>query len=325
MSKLLKYILFIFCAGVMQSCVKDMQDDLNDGGWNNERSVTSLKFKNQVGQAEIERIDDATGEVTVTLNVGAISDLSKVEIESIELSYQSTASAGKGSTLDFSNPERKSVLTVTSATGKIREYIIYVNEFRESLEGTWSINNLIVYGGTGPEWGGGRVYPFMDKPWCWYDEYSPEKEFDNTLTFIMENITDDGNTSGKCINAAGPDGKYADFIFKGSSNPADKTDIDLKKYYRKIPVGESRWIRNYSLGTITFIDADGNESTAVLENPGTYTLFQGGGYTNMVTLPNNAFSFQISGVDEWDYIYTDYDVFAKQARKLFVLVTKNGN
>ena len=133
MNKLLKYTLFILCMGIMQSCVKDMQDDLNDGGWNNERSVTSLKFKNQVGQAEIERIDDTTGEVTVTLNVGAIPDLSKVEVESIELSYQATASAGKGSTLDFSNPERKSVLTVTSATGKTREYTIYVNEFRESL------------------------------------------------------------------------------------------------------------------------------------------------------------------------------------------------
>ena len=116
MNKLLKYTLFILCMGVMQSCVKDMQDDLNDGGWNNERSVTNLKFKNQVGQAEIERIDDTTGEVTVTLNVGAIPDLSKVEIESIELSYQATASAGKGSTLDFSNTERKSVLTVTSPT-----------------------------------------------------------------------------------------------------------------------------------------------------------------------------------------------------------------
>ena len=74
MNKLLKYTLFILCMGVMQSCVKDMQDDLNDGGWNNERSVTNLKFKNQVGQAEIERIDDTTGEVTVTLNVGAIPD-----------------------------------------------------------------------------------------------------------------------------------------------------------------------------------------------------------------------------------------------------------
>ncbi|EEZ05788.1 hypothetical protein HMPREF0102_00787 [Bacteroides sp. 2_1_22] len=50
---------------------------------------------------------------------------------------------------------------------------------------------------------------------------------------------------------------------------------------------------------------------------------RGGGYTNTVTLPNNAFSFQINGVDEWTYIYTDYDVFAKQARKFFVLVTKN--
>lgn len=32
MNKLLKYTLFILCMGVMQSCVKDMQDDLNDGG-----------------------------------------------------------------------------------------------------------------------------------------------------------------------------------------------------------------------------------------------------------------------------------------------------
>ena len=61
-------------------------------------------------------------------------------------------------------------------------------------------------------------------------------------------------------------GNMLDHLYlKVRSNPADKTDIDLKKYYRKIPVGESRWIRNYSLGTITFIDSDGNESTAVLE------------------------------------------------------------
>ena len=93
--------------------------------------------------------------------------------------------------------------------------MIYVNEFRESLEGTWSINNLIIYGGTGPEWGWRKEFiRLWTNHGAGMDEYSPEKEYDNTLTFIMENITDDGNTSGKCINAAGPDGKYADFIFK---------------------------------------------------------------------------------------------------------------
>lgn len=319
MNRILKYTLFIFCVAVLQSCVKDMQDDLNDGGWNHERSVINLKFKNQVGDAEIERIDEVAGEITVTLNVGAITDLSKVEIEKLELSYQAKSSVNIGSMLDFSNPERKSLLTVTSTTGETREYTIYANEFRETLEGTWSINNMVIYGGTGPEWGGGRVYPLMDKSWCWYDEKSPAKEYDNTLTFIMESITDEGNTSGKCINNAGADGEYADFIFKGTSNPETGTDVDLKKYYRKIPVGESRWVRNYTMGTITFIDNDGNESTAVLENPGTYTLDQ---YSASITVPNNAFSFNINGVDDWTYIYTDYDVFAKQARKFFVLVTK---
>ena len=325
MNKIFRYVLFILCLGIMQSCVKDMQDELNDGGWNNERSVTGLKLKNQVGQAEIERIDDTTGEITVKLNITAVPDLSKVEVETIELSYQATASVSKGGTLDFNNPERKSTLSVTSATGKTRDYTVYMNEFRETLEGVWTIDNMIVFGGTGPEWGGGRVYPFMEKYWCWYDEYSPEKEYDNTLTFIMDKITDDGNTSGKCINDAGPDGKYADFIFTGASNPADKTDIDLKSFYRKIPVGESRWTRNYSTGTITFVDSDGNETVAVLENPGTYTLYEGGGYTNTIDLPGNAFSFPINGVDEWTYIYTDYDVFAKQARKFYVLVTKVEN
>ena len=38
MNKLLKYTLFILCMGVMQSCVKDMQDDLNDGGILNSRT-----------------------------------------------------------------------------------------------------------------------------------------------------------------------------------------------------------------------------------------------------------------------------------------------
>jgi len=318
MNKIFKCGLFILCIILTQSCVKDMQDDLNDGGWNHERSLTSIKFKNQVGPAEIERTDEKTGEVTVTLNVGAIPDLSKVEVESIQLSYQATANVSKGAILDFDNPERKATINVVSALGENREYTVYATEFTETILGTWSINNFVLYGGTGPEWGGGRVYSFMDKSWCWYDDYSPAKEYDNTLTFTMEEITDDGNTKGKCVNNAGADGRYADFVFKASSNPETKEDVDMKKYYRQIPEGESQWIRNYAMGTITFTDANGNETTGVLENAGTYDM--GNGLS--VTVPNNAFSFNINGVDDWTYIYTDYDVFVKKARKYYIMVTK---
>jgi hypothetical protein len=318
MNKTFKYSLFILCVVILQSCVKDMQDDLNDGGWNQERSVLDLKFKNQVGQAEIERIDDTTGEIIVTLNVGAISDLSKVEVESIQLSYQATASVKKGETLNFSNPERKATLTVISETGKTREYSIYATEFRETLEGTWTIDNFVLYGGTGPEWGGGRVYAFMDKSWCWHDDYSPAKEYDNTLTFTMTEITDDGNTSGTCVNHAGSDGRYADFIFKSTSNPENGVDVDMKHYYRQIPEGESTWVRNYATGTISFTDSNGKITTGVLDNTGSYDM----GYDLSVTVPNNAFSFNINGVDDWTYIYTDYDVFVKKARKFYIMVTK---
>jgi len=318
MNKIFKYSLFILCVIILQSCVKDMQDDLNDGGWNHERSLLGLKFKNQVGQAEIERIDDVNGEITVTLNVGAITDLSKVEVESIQLSYQASASVTKGGTIDFSNPERKATIGVTSASGETREYTIYATEFRESLEGTWSINNFVLFGGTGPEWGGGRVYSFMDKSWCWYDDYSPAKEYDNTLTFTGEEITDEGNTKGKCMNDAGADGTYANFVFKAASNPENGVDVDMKHYYRQIPEGESIWVRNYALGTITFIDANGKETSGVLENAGSYDM----GNDLSVTVPNNAFSFNINGVDDWTYIYTDYDVFVKKARKFYIMVTK---
>ncbi|MDR1707287.1 hypothetical protein [Dysgonomonas sp.] len=319
MNKILKYSLFILCFIISQSCVKDMQDDLNDGGWNHERSLISLKFKNQVGQAEIERVDGTTGEVTITLNVGAITDLSKVEIESLQLSYQAKSSVNIGGMVDFSNADRKATITITSALGESRDYTIYASEFRETIEGQWAINNLVVYGGTGPEYGGGAVLPLQEKSWCWYDEYAPKTECDNILTFTMDQITDDGNTSGVCVNNAGADGKYANFIFQGSMNKDNPgVDLDLKRFYRQIPEGESRWTRNYSLGTISFTDKDGKVTTGTLENPGTYDLGNG----KSVTIPNNAFSFALSGVDDWTNIYSDFDKFAKKPRKYYIMVTK---
>lgn len=319
MNKILKYSLFIIATLLLQSCVKDMQDDLNDGGWSSDRLVLDIKLANQVGKAEIERIDDKTGEIELSLNIDAIADLSKVELEKLQLSYDATSSVSVGGTLDFNNSERATSITITSATGQSREYKLYASEFRETVIGTWAINDLIVYGGTGPEYGGGAVLQLQDKSWCWYDDYAPKTEFDNTLTFTMDQITDEGNTSGICVNNAGPDGKYANFIFQGSQNKDNPdVDLDLKHFYRQIPEGESRWTRNYSLGTIYFTDKDGKVTTGVLESPGDYDLGNG----KSITVSNNAFSFVLNGNDDWTNIYSDFDKFAKKARKYYIMVTK---
>ncbi|MBD8388553.1 hypothetical protein [Dysgonomonas sp. BGC7] len=319
MNKILKYSLFIVSVLLLQSCVKDMQDDLNDGGWSHDRMILDIKLKNQVGKAEIERIDDVSGEIELSLNIDAINDLSKVELEKLQLSYDAKSSVSIGSILDFSNSDRTANITITSATGQVREYKVYAKEFRETVTGTWSINDLTVYGGTGAEYGGAAVLQLQSKSWCWYDDYAPKVEFDNILTFTMDQITEEGNTSGICINNAGADGKYADFIFKGTMNADNPgVDLDLKHFYRQIPEGESRWIRNYSLGTISFTDKNGKVTSGVLENPGTYDLGNG----KSITIANNAFSFALSGKDDWDHIYSDFDKFAKKARKYYIMVTK---
>lgn len=319
MNKFLKYSLFIILALSAQSCVKDMQDELNKGGWSNDRRILDITVKNQVGKAEIESVDDQTGEINLTLNVDAIADISKVELEKLQLSYDAKSSVSIGDILNFDNPEKKARITITSATGKSREYTLYAAEFRETILGTWSINDLVLYGGTGPEYGGGAVLKLQDKSWCWYDAYAPRVECDNILTFTMDQITDEGNTSGICVNNAGADGKYANFIFQGAMNKDNPgVDLDLNHFYRRIPEGESRWVRNYSMGTISFTDENGKTATGLLENPGTYDLGNG----KSVTITNNAFSFSLNGTDDWTNIYSDYDKFVKKPRKYYIMVTK---
>lgn len=97
-----------------------------------------------------------------------------------------------------------------------------------------------------------------------------QAECDNVLTFTMTGVTDEGNTSGICINDAGADGKYADFIFLGDGNKENPgVDIDLKKFYRQIPEGESTWVRDYAANTITFTDKEGRKTTGSLVAAGT--------------------------------------------------------
>lgn len=317
MNNIIRFASFMICVLALQSCVKDLQDDVNKGGWNHERSVIGIEFENQIGVASIENADATTGNIDLAINVGSQPSMTSVKLKKLDLSFQATSSVKVGDALDFSNGQAS--FTVTSTLGEIRTYTIHVSEFTESLLGSYQVNALTVYGGTGPEWGGGAVMQLADKPWCWSDTYGPDVECDNTLTFTLTGVTEDGSTTGTCINNAGDDGKYADFIFQGSMNKEEEgVDIDLKHFYRQIPEGESTWIRNYSEGTITFISKEGKTTVGQLVEAGTIDV----GYDTSFTVDNQAFQFSLSGTDDWTNIYSDYDKFVKKPRIFWVCVTK---
>lgn len=311
-------IFAIGCVAIgSQSCVKDLQDEINGGEWNHERQVIDIKFENQVGLSVIEATDATSGSIEITINVGAVPDLSNIKISAMQLSYQAVASVGVGDALDFENPERSAKFTVTSKTGESREYTVYAGEFEEDIIGSWNIQQLVVYGGTGPEWDGGAVLSLADKPWCWNSGTGPAAECDNVLTFTLESITEDGNTQGKCVNSPGSDGKYFDAMYVGK-NPETGENVDLKKFYRQIPEGESTWVRDYATGTISFTDKDGNVTSGSFVGAGTENL----GYDKSFTVTDNALVFSVSGKDDWVNIYTDYDRFVKRPRKFWVTIKK---
>lgn len=298
-------LLLLIC---QLSCVKDPWEDIADGSWNNERSVIEIKFENQVGTAAIERTDEGSGVIVVTINVDAVPDLSAIVLSSMQLSYGATSTLDIGEALNFENEDQSASFTVTSPTGKSRDYTVKVTSFQETILGTYNITNLVVYGGTGPEYGGASVIPMMNKPWIWSDTDGPGAELDNTLTFELEGITDDGNTYGRIVNDAGPDELFANFIFVGDP------ETDVNNFYRKIPKGEGKWLRDYTTGKVTFTFADGTTSSASLIGPGTEDLGNG----KSKTTTEGALVFTLNGKDDWDKIYSDYDKFVKRPRKFWV-------
>lgn len=307
-----KNILVILLVLLQFSCVKDPLEDIEAGKWNNERSVIDLQFENQVGQAEITRDDDQSGTIIVTINVDAVPNLSEITLSSLQLSYGATSSVKVGESLNFENENQSASFTVTSPTGKSREYIVKATSFQETLLGTYDITDLVVYGGTGPEYGGAAVIPMMNKPWIWSPTTGPGVELDNTLTFTLEGITEEGNTYGKIVNDAGADGLYADFIYVG--DPL----TDINRFYRKIPKGEGTWLRNYATGQIVFTFPDGSTATGALIGSGTEDLGNG----KSKTTANQALVFSLNGTDDWDKIYSDYDKFVKRPRKFWVDIVK---
>lgn len=315
------YFIIIALFGIMlQSCVKDPLKDITDGGWNHERGVMDIKFQNQIGKPIIVNTDATTGTINVVLNLYSPIDLSKVKVESLLPSYQANSSVKAGETLNFDNASKTATLAITSTMGETRTYKVSYTKFEESLLGTWDIDKLVVYGGTGGAYGGTAVFDMLTKAWCWSADTGPAVEYDNYLTFTLDSISQAGNSYGKVENNAGPDGKSANFVFLGTSNPENAdVDVDVNIFYRKIPKGKSIWKRDYSKGTVEFTDI-ATKMTYVMEFLGAKT--ESLPDNKKMEITTNAFACNLKGVDDWKNIYKDYDKFVKNPRRYWITVTK---
>lgn len=304
--KRIHIFLSFIAMGLLASCAKDPFK----GVQSNERAIEAITLGGDLIQVGPATIDRANAHASVKVLMQANTDLSKV-IANIQASYKASVSPANGQAQDFAGNNNTFKFTVKSEEGDTREWTVELIPFTETLLGTYTIQDLTVYGGTGPEYGGGAVLKMSDKPWDWSATDGPDVELDNELTFEYTGVTADGKTTGKVTNTAGADGKYANFIFQSPK-------IDVNNFYRVIPTGVSTWERDYAAGTVSFITADGKKTTAMFETPTTIDL--GNNLKKAVT--DNAFDFTLNGVDDWGNIYSDLDKFVKRPRRFWVDVKK---
>lgn len=318
MKRIARTIVYLLLAVTVFSCKKDMMEDIDEGGWNNERSIIQISVEHQVGLATVKRDASNNGLISFMFNVSS-GDVSRITIKSLELSFGATADKNVGDQLNFDNPDKTAQIKVRSATGQERIWTLSFVPFTDELIGTWAISKLTVYGGAWPEYGGASALDdIAERNWNWkQDGTGPIAEYDNTLTFTLEGITESGDSYGRCINDAGADGRYADFIFVDDPDGA-KTEIDVNGHYRQIPPGESSWKRNSAQGTISFTTSDNKVTTGRFIGAGTEGL--PGGAT--VTVADNAFTFDRDFSYVWIDIYKDREKLVENARKYWIQVKK---
>ena len=218
----------------------------------------------------------------------------------------------------------------------------YVPAPEESLVGAYKIQKFWVYGGTGPAYGGGGWVDLHNKTW-WFDEatgHGIKAELDNYLEFTLTEFNADGTQStGKCVNWAGANGKNWDTWFYNNKkedgterNP--EAPKDGSNFYRQIPIGESTWVRDYTVtpNTVTFTDAEGRKTVLELLEPGyeftTDKYGDSNAAANKRTFPRTegddlTFHAKLTGWKEvWPARYSELDKVFDCPRDFFIDVDK---
>ena len=266
-----------------------------------------------------------------------ISYLQTKAVEEKVLSFEVAANEGdaREAGVELVSGDITLSFTVAQAGG-------YVPAPEESLVGAYKIQKFWVYGGTGPAYGGAGWVDLHNKTW-WFDEatgHGIKAELDNYLEFTLTEFNADGTQStGKCVNWAGANGKNWDTWFYNNKKD-DGTDRnpeapkDGSNFYRQIPIGESTWVRDYTVtpNTVTFTDAEGRKTVLELLEPGyeftTDKYGDSNAAANKRTFPRTegddlTFHAKLTGWKEvWPARYSELDKIFDCPREFFIDVDK---
>ena len=309
--------------------------------------LTSGVFYSVEGNKEAYEVEAAGGNVefkvatNTAFEVKADAEwITYVETKAIEektLTFAVAANEGEAreAAVEVASGDIVLSFTVAQAGG-------YVPVPEESLVGAYKIQKFWVYGGTGPGYGGAGWVDLHNKTW-WFDEttgHGIKAELDNYLEFTLTEFNADFTQStGKCINWAGKDGKNWDTWFYNNKK-SDGTERnpeapkDGSNFYRQIPIGESTWVRDYTVtpNTVTFTDAEGRKTVLELLEPGyeftTDKYGDSNAAANKRTFPRTegddlTFHAKLTGWKEvWPARYSELDKVFDCPREFFIDVDK---
>lgn len=162
---------------------------------------------------------------------------------------------------------------------------------------TYTITNFWVYGGTGPQYGGGKLYDLFEK------EDFFNNEDGRGILAIKDNYYE-MHHNGDFINWAGEDGRNWWMVYSGTHNPVNSKDVDLKGFYELIPRHKATYSVDDS-GKITFTRSDGTVTSGQIVPEGKCTLSE---YGHEVDVKNIAIRFDITGgKEDWNNMYSEYN------------------
>lgn len=247
------------------SCTKTI-----DGEYaGNERSLLELRVEGQMGAAILER-DGGRATATIYILDRADYPYDRVPVTGIVLSKGATADVGAGDMLNFSNPERRARIRVTSASGHSIDWWIYLETYDPFYLGTWRIVDVKLACDQ-------RVSGVGDGAWntqlsgSEFGDYGLA-EYDDRITITLGEMTDNALT-GTIVHTAGVDGAYGNFY--GVMAPYSVAEpLDMNPRLRHLlPPGEARWTLDLTTNQMK-ITQNNVTSTMIFGEEGSNTLFR---------------------------------------------------
>lgn len=212
-------------------------DDPYDVPSSNERAILDITTNNQIGAASVAR-ETNQFEAYVSVDAGKVS-LSAVEL-SFLVSNGASIQPSSGTSVDFTqSADSSAVYTVTSESGEVRNWKVFVKPFVNPLQGSWTITSYRFKWDDWNGWGNSGE-----------DELAGKLEasatgLDDVITFgEIEGVTDNGLVFGLYERTVGTDGLSASYVY-------DRTGEDWAGKFNQLPVGQGQWQINVD-NSITF-------------------------------------------------------------------------